>query len=286
MTISHISMSQNIDKIPETTATGKMEVGFSSGYFTNFNEYWGFSELAIHGWGWNLIARYPLKSILSGKINLFYGYVDRVSISPWEATDNTSQFQKIGLVEEVFDIYRPENGHPDGFWFPNYRNKSKSMNADLIFSISNLISKIDKKEFSWEIYGSIGFGLLNKNYSLNLYDDNGDLYSDLIRKVQFDFNTFNSSEGRKKLRKDIPKFFDNSYETDSEIRPINLFSYSFNGGISKSIGDRFLIGFEFRKLFYPKSEKLKSLPFRTFTQLATDDIKGEFYSLNFSYRLF
>jgi len=250
---SHSLMSQKLDSFnPESP--GKMQVGLSSGYYTNFNDYWTIPDLGISGWGWNMNIRYPLKSILSGKINLFYGFVDKISIQPWQANEKLIQFKEIGLVEEVFDIYRLENGHPDGFWFPNYRNKSKSVSLDVICSVANIIRRIDKKDLSWDIYSSFGIGLLNRSYALNLYDDDGLIYRDLINKSQFDFNKYDTSAGRKMLKQDVPKIFDDSYETDSKIKSINLMVYTFNGGISKNIWERFLIGFEYKRLFYPKSD--------------------------------
>ena len=98
-----------------------------------------------------------------------------------------------------------------------------------------ILNDILDKNIDWIFSINYGIGVMQKNVSLNLYDQFGKPYSQLLQKLQWSFDKYDSSEGREELRQAQLKLYDDTFESQSGLSPLYYVTPTFEIRLSKEI---------------------------------------------------
>lgn len=221
------------------------------------------------GWGVGLHLRKSLNYVLSLRGSLFYGMASGFEKQPYNHR-NLTRANGIGggLVEQVFDIYDPNTGGP-GVWFPAHQTRYISGDISAIVNVGNIL--FHKERNKWNIYFGIGVGIDTHEARLDLLNDANRPYEDLVSRVNWTPEEFNTSAGRSRIESAIRNIYDGTYETEGfqkagifrigdDLNVHFVFIPSF--GISRKINKRFNIGIE-HQAFLSDNDYLDGIKFRT-----------------------
>jgi hypothetical protein len=221
--------------------------------------------------------QYPAKGFLTYQLGFSYNI--KTYIEPQGYSTNSANIG-IGIIEPMFAPYLKENGHPDGVWFPSYKNTMIIGDAGLRLSFLQLLTGYEAT--TWDIGLNLGIGVMRKSIHLDmLYGDN-QAYSDISSKVGG--YSFNTSDGRDEIRRRIDKLYDGKYETADNLN--NLYQIVISNGIDVRYSFDFGLqaGFGFEGAAFLDNKTIKSLPRRTFNSLANGNTMLRTINLFVGYR--
>jgi hypothetical protein len=198
------------------------------------------------------------------------------------SSDNT--LGNSNLPGKIFDPYLKSNGHPDGIWYPSFKNTMIGADLTAITSLRNVLSKYFQKNTSWDVSIDFGLGFMQKDITLDLLDTNQQPYSNLptitgaANGVSFD-----TADGRKAIRESITNTFDNKYETESNIGKLNYLMSTYGLTISKIFARKYVLGINYKTIMYNNNNRVEGFNDRSFNYLATTDEKNVLLSVVFGY---
>ncbi len=208
------------------------------------------------GFGFGVHARKSIYYIFSLRYSLFYGQAYGLEPQPYRSSLLPEQ--------DVFKGYGPENA-----WFPSYRTRMGNASIEVVMNLGNLL--FHKASNKWNLNVAVGTGVAAHDTYLNLRDENGRIYNNLIGSSGWTLDKFDTRQGRKDIKSQLKSIYDNTYETQGPKKK-GLFrfqdKYNVNGsftvsvGISRKINDRFNIGLE-HKVLTVDNDYLDGIKYRT-----------------------
>ena len=220
------------------------------------------------GWGAGLHLRKSINYIFSLRASAFYGVASGLERQPnFHRNVQVSETEFGGLVESAFNVLDPETGGP-GVWFPSHRTTYVAGDLALVFNIGNLLFHGERNKWNW--YGALGIGLDHHSTKLDLLDSNGNTYDDLINRVNFTQERFNTLAGRNEITEDLDNIYDGVFESDGFQKAgifrigddINIhFLFVPSMGVTRKINKRFNVSLE-HQVFLSDNDYLDGIKFR------------------------
>ena len=221
------------------------------------------------GFGMGIHLRKSINYVLSIRASLFYGKARGFEDQP-KRHRNMEDLKGIGggMVESVWDDYDPNLGGP-GVWFPAHVTTYTAGNLAAVLNIGNLLFHKERNKWNW--YASIGVGLDHHTTRLDLLDSNGRPYGDLINRVNWSIDEFDTKAGRDRIKSELRDIYDGVYETEGyKKKGIFRIGDDFNihvifvpsMGVSRKISKRLNIGIE-HQIFLSDNDYLDGVKFRT-----------------------
>ncbi len=244
------------------------EVGVHGGHFFIDGDV---DRLVPGGYGLGLHLRRAVTYVFSVRGDLFYGQAFGIDPQPWKhalatagGTDNGG-----GLVEDVFSPYAPAADGSFERWFPRHRTTYIYGAMQGVFNIGNLL--FHKERNKWNLNAIVGVGLDHHNTKLDLLDSDGGIYTNLINRMGWTRDKFDTQAGRQEIRSNIKSIYDGEYETDGFKKKgifrvgddINIHVvYTASMGVQRKITKRFNIGLE-HQVMVSDNDYLDGIKFRT-----------------------
>ncbi|MBK8628291.1 MAG: hypothetical protein IPN86_22870 [Saprospiraceae bacterium] len=257
------SYGQNTEK---NGAIKKPRVGISlhSGFFRINGDVDG------NGLGHSIKVQMPLHTIFSLRANVFYGSAKGLNDAPW-----VHAVYGGGLVETFYEPYRNQQ---EG-WYPSYRTNQSIIEVEGLFSLMKTVTKVlDIKIDNFDFYVLGSFGIFGKKTSLDLLDQNGLPYVNMVSRASSGLNNDIAAD-RKKIKENIRGIYDGKYETDFNYK--GLFTHSYGAGFSMKITQLLSLGLEHKRIFYPNVDYLDGIRFRTGIDQTLMDDKSSFTNVFF-----
>lgn len=243
------------------------ELGFSVGHFFIDGDV---DREIPAGHGVTAHLRKSINYVLSLKGSVFYGKAKGLEAQPARHRNFTDLNGVVGggLVEETFLDYDPKLGGP-GVWFPAHETTYIGGYLSAVINVGNLLFHKERNKWNW--YVSVGVGLDHHTAKLDLLDNNGLPYMDLISRVNWNHADFDTKAGRDRIKSELSGIYDGVYETEG-FKKAGIFRVGddFNihvifvpsMGISRKISKRFNIGFE-HQIFLSDNDYLDGIKYRT-----------------------
>jgi len=180
----------------------------------------------------------------------------------WSLEAKINYSRSFGL--DVFPSFGLEDISPSIFqgydisnpYFYAFKNVYSSLEINSLFELSNLGFKMNP---NINYYIGIGAGMGNSNTTLNIRDDQGQVYQNLIGISSFgNLNDPNTQEGRDNITKLVVEYYDDTYETPGPKRSgqfrlgdeTNVFVHAaLTFGVSYRLNRKLNIGFEYQNKF-------------------------------------
>jgi hypothetical protein len=241
------------------------------------------------GFGVGLHLRKAIHYAFSIRADLFYGQAKGLETQAWKHstvgayTGPDGSSIGGGLVEQEYNPYSLDNGHPDGGWFPAHKTRQVYGAFQGIINIGNLL--FHKPNNKWNWYVGLGVGLNSYQTKLDLLDANGNAYTDLLNKVGWTSEKFDTKSGRDDIKSALKDIYDGDYETEGPRKAgifrlgdeTNIhFMFTGSAGVSRKINKRINIGFE-HQIMAADNDYLDGIRFRTADDL-TADVDLEHYT--------
>ncbi len=151
------------------------------------------------GFGVGLHLRKAIHYAFSLRGDFFYGRA--TGLDPQPSGSNLLPEQS------VFGGYGPENP-----WFFNHRTTYGYVAMQGVINIGNLLFHSPSNKWNW--YATVGVGLDSHSTKLDLRDENGNLYTDLVSRSGFTSSKFDTKSGRAEIKDALNNIYDGDYETD------------------------------------------------------------------------
>ncbi len=219
------------------------------------------------GWGAGLHIRKAINYIFSIRASAFYGVAQGIENQPWfHSNVRVSENEFGGLVESSFNVLDPEQGGA-GVWFPSHRTTYILGDLAVVFNIGNLLFHKERNKWNW--YGALGVGLDNHDTKLDLLDGTTP-YTDLISRVDFTRERFDTKAGRDDIEDRLDEIYDGVYETEGFQKAgiyrigddINIHVVVIPSmGISRKITKRINLSLE-HQVFLSDNDYLDGIKFR------------------------
>lgn len=213
------------------------------------------------GYGVGLHLRKALHYVFSIRLDAFYGQTWGLDPQPWSHSSEGG-----GLVEPVFDPY----GDPstDGYWFPAHKTTYVYGAMSAVLNIGNLLFHKERNKWNW--YTSLGVGFDHHKAMLDLLDENGNPYTNLLAQTGYTPDLFNTRAGRKDIKDNLKNIYDGDYETEGFKKAgifrlgdeTNIhFVWIASMGVARKLGKRFNIGLE-HQIMLSDNDYLDGIKFR------------------------
>lgn len=210
------------------------------------------------GYGFALHVRRALHYAFSIRMEAYYGVAYGLEPQPYmSALDNEL---------EVFKGYGTAENNP---WFPAYRTKYYYGAVEGILNIGNILFHKDHNKWNWYLF--LGIGLDHNETALDLRDENGNVYSQLIQRSGFTVQKFDTKSGRSEIKDNLKSIYDGSYETPAykqkgifRLGDKNNIHVMFNGGVglARKINRRLNIALE-HQIMITDNDYLDGIKWRT-----------------------
>jgi len=193
------------------------------------------------GYGFSLHLRRALHYAFSFRLEAFYGIGYGLEPQPYSSSLDNEQ--------EVFKGYGTNSG--GNAWYPAYRTQYFHGSIQGIVNIGNILFHKDRNVWNW--YAFVGLGLDHNITKLDLRDRNGNVYTNLSNRVNFNVDDFNTRKGRSRIKDELAAIYDGEYETEAyKKKGIFRFGDDFNAhilfqggvGVSRKINRRINIALE------------------------------------------
>lgn len=231
------------------------------------------------GWATSLGYSSSLNSVVSIRPRVFYGITHGLDAS--HTTDNIYQ------EPSIFEGYSETNP-----WFFAYECRLLRVYLQACFELSNLGP--EKKANPFNYYLMLGAGINSYGTWLNLKDLNGNTYSNLLTETKFNtVNDYNTSKGRKAIRKELSFIYDDSYETPAAKQQgkyrlgdeTNIDTeVSIGLGFAFQLSQNVSISLEHEYILIP-SDYLDGQRWRTYEDATARNDAAQYTSLGISFRL-
>ncbi|HEX5624736.1 MAG TPA: OmpA family protein [Saprospiraceae bacterium] len=213
------------------------ELGLGAGHYMVTGDV----DTRYPGWGVNIHVRKAIYYAFSLRFDAFYGRAYGMEPQPYTiALDNEPT---------IFGGYGTAAG--GNAWFPAYRTQYYYAALEGILNIGNILFHKDRNKWNWNLI--LGIGADHHLTELDLQDENGKPYENLISITGYTDDKFNSSDGRSKIKKELKNHYDGKYETEAYKKKgvfrinddINIHPLLIVGaGISRKLNDRFNLSLE------------------------------------------
>lgn len=227
------------------------------------------------GYGVGLHLRKAVHYVFSVRADLFYGVARGLDPQPWSAASALPNSQGGGLTEvfanedlgynDVYGVYE-EAGE---VWFPSHRTRNVYGALQGVINIGNLLFHKDRNKWNW--YMAIGAGLSSHRTMLDLFDADGQPYTDLRNRVDFTADRFNTKAGRDDIESLLDGIYDGEYETEG-FKKRGIFRlgdetnihvmWTGSMGIARKISRRLNLGVE-HQVMATDNDYLDGIKFRT-----------------------
>ena len=250
------------------------ELGIHGGHFLIDGDVDPLNPFA--GFGVGLHLRRAIHYVFSIRLDATYSRSKGLETQPYGESLEPEQFyvEPGGQNRRVFDGYNRNNP-----WFPSYRTDYFGGSLQGVLNLGNLLFHKERNKWNW--YLVLGFGAYHNRTMLDLRDQNGFDYQNIINKIGFTNDKFNTRQGRKEIKSDLKNLYDGTYETEAyQKRGIFRISdeynvlFQFTGavGVSRKINRRFNISLE-HQLITSDNDYLDGIKWRSSTdQTNNNDI--------------
>jgi len=220
------------------------------------------------GWGVGVHLRKAVNYVFSLRGDLFYGQASGLENQFWRHRANNNGGIGGGLVEDVFDVYNPNNGGP-GEWIPSHKTTYISGNLAVMLNIGNLLFHKERNKWNW--YVALGLGLDHHKTKLDMLGSDGMPYSGVRERLNWNQQDFDTKAGRDAYESELRNIYDGIYETegfkkkgifrigdDINIHPVFIPSM----GIARKITKRINLALE-HQVFLSDNDYLDGIKYRT-----------------------
>jgi len=216
-------------------------------------------EKIFGGYGLGLHLRRAIHYVFSLRADFFYGQASGLETQPWRHRTEGG-----GLVEPVFAPYR--NGEE---WFPSYRTRQVYGALQGVLNIGNILFHKERNKWNWYMTFGAGFG--SHKAMLDLLDENGNTYTDLLDRTNWTAERFNTQDGRSDIKSRLSDIYDGDYETEGFKKAgifrlgdeTNIhFLFTSSMGVARKLSRRINIGLE-HQLILQDNDYLDGIKFRS-----------------------
>ncbi len=230
-----------------------------------------------YGYGVRLIA--PMNATLSLRLNYFGTSSSGISLQPWTHSSVGTPFGG-GLVEY---IYQPYQNNPDG-WFPSYSFSQFTIELEGLLSITKLLNKqFDMPVYNFDLYILGSYGFYRHTTRMDVLDQNGKPYINLISKTGWTNEKFDTKEGREAIKKAITDIYDGEYETQLSVA-IKKITYSYGAGLKFNINSRLNLGIEYKIIKYSNFDYADGIRFKSSVEFSGDDDSARYADFLLEYK--
>lgn len=252
------SQSESHGEIEEDQEENKKIIGFSlhSGLYK--------VNADIDGSGLGLGARIhiPVNAILSLRVNYFNSFSMGLSSQPW-----THSNQGGGLVENQYEPYR-DNAQG---WFPSYKFRQSTIELEGLLNLVPLLNKTANFNLSgFDVYILGSYGFFGHRVDLDLLDESGKPYENLVSLSGWTIEKFNFDSGRKEIKNKLIGYYDGVYETQMNTAIRNK-TYSYGAGLKYHVSPSFSIGLEYKNANYKDFDYIDGVRFKNPSELSLDN---------------
>ena len=230
------------------------------------------------GYGLGLHLRKSIHYVFSVRADLFYGKATGLDPQPWSSDRASATGGNLnaggGLKEygpndpDYVEDYRKYVGSEG--WFPSHQTTYIYGALQGVINIGNLLFHKDRNKWNW--YVALGVGLDNHNTKLDLLDEGGNAYPDLVTQTGFNTtNPFDTKDGRSAIKDRLNEIYDGVYETDG-FKKQGIFRlgddtnihvvWTGSMGVSRKLSRRINLGIE-HQLMVTDNDYLDGIKFRT-----------------------
>ncbi len=236
------------------------------------------------GYGLGLHLRKAIHYAFSLRGDFFYGQATGLDPQPWRTRNNGNG----GLVEPVFNPYSSvEEG-----WFPSHKTRYMYVALQGVLNIGNILFHKDRNKWNW--YVTLGAGFDNHSTMLDLLDENGNPYQDLVRLTGYNTtNDFDTKSGRSAIKSELNNIYDGDYETEG-FKKKGIFRLGdetnihvvFTGsmGVARKINKRLNIGLE-HQIMVTDNDYLDGIKFRTALDQTNNVDIGHYTNVRIAFNL-
>lgn len=252
------SQSESNGEIEEDQKENKKIIGFSlhSGlYIVNAD---------IDGSGLGLGARIniPVNAMLSLRVNYFNSFSKGLSSQPW-----THSSQGGGLIENEYEPYRD---NVQG-WFPSYKFRQSTIELEGLLNLAPLLNKTANFNLSgFDVYILGSYVFFGHRLDLDLLDESGKPYENLVSLSGWTIEKFNLDSGRKEIKNKLIGYYDGDYETQMNTAIRNK-TYSYGAGLKYHVSPSFSIGLEYKNVNYKDFDYIDGVRFKNPSELSLDN---------------
>ncbi|MDX1685190.1 MAG: OmpA family protein [Saprospiraceae bacterium] len=236
------------------------------------------------GYGVGIHLRKALHYVFSIRIDAFYGQTWGLDPQPWY-----HKSQGGGLVEETFDAYGDPN--LEGAWFPAHKTTYVYGAVQAVLNVGNVLFHKERNKWNW--YLTMGAGIDHHKAMLDLFDDNGNPYNNLVAQTGFSVERFDTREGRIEIKKALRDIYDQNYETEGFQKKgifrigdeTNVHIVWIAGmGVSRKLSKRINIGLE-HQVMYSDNDYLDGIKYRTALDQTNNMDVGHYTSVRLAINL-
>lgn len=222
------------------------EIGLNLGHFMIDGDV--DSKRPFSGYVVGIHARRAIHYAFSLRFDLHYSQATGIEPQPYGLSLEPEPYylEPDGTNRKVFAGYDRNNP-----WFPSYRTSVYHASVQGILNIGNILFHKERNLWNW--YLILGVGGYHHRTMLDLRDGNNNEYTNLINRLGYTNEKFNTREGRKDIREAIASVYDGDYETEAfkkrgifRLADKHNVHFAFTGGmgISRKINRRFNIALE------------------------------------------
>ncbi|HRG67834.1 MAG TPA: OmpA family protein [Saprospiraceae bacterium] len=232
----------------------------------------------IPGYGLSLHMRRAINYSFSFRLDFFYGTAFGLEPQPYT--------KALEVETSVFQGYGTQNA-----WFPAYKTQYYYGAIEGILNIGNILFHKDRNK--WNSYLILGAGLDHNNTKLDLRDENGNVYTNLISLSEYSDAAFNTRQGRIDIKKKLRGLYDGDYETPAfkkkgifrlndktNIHPIFIVGV----GISRKINRRINIALE-HQVHFSDNDYLDGIIYRSDVDQTTQNDYQHYTNLRLNINL-
>ena len=232
--------------------------------------------------GVGLHLRKAINYVFSLRGDFFYGQAKGLDPQFW----THSSFGG-GLVEPSFDAYQNTNTG----WFPSYRTRMGYASLQGVINIGNIL--FHKERNTWNLYTALGIGLSTHSTMLDLLDEGGNPYADMVNRAGYTAEKFDTRAGRKEIKDAVKGIYDGTYETagpkqagvfrlgdDTNLNTM----FSVSVGVSRKLSKRLNLALEHQVMFM-NTDLLDGIRYNSATSLTPSRDVGHYTNLRLGINL-
>lgn len=231
--------------IGQSDSTGfkkeKLGIGLHTGFYNLRTD---IPSESFENPGFGIYVRVPVARVLDIKLNYTRSVSKGMDVQPWFHPSVLDPFIR-GLSEAV---YAPYENVEQG-WFPSYKATISSFE---ILGQLQFLRRI-KNDFPFgdklDLYLFGGMGFVNFHTRLDLLDKDNQPYLNLVDRINWTPDKFDTQVGRQEIKKSIESIYDHKYETDGPTDDHGTeVSIVFGAGLSYAVAKNIKLGLEYKTM--------------------------------------